>query len=107
RPGRGARSERRARRGNRRDRRAARLGQLDGQAVTWQPKVLGDFLQERIGSSEALVTPSARLSYEDLFAKAKQAAGSMQAQGIGRGDPVAILLTNGEQWLALVYGAVL
>jgi len=75
--------------------------------VTWQPKVLGDFLQERIGSSEALVTPSVRLSYEALFVEAKQAAGSMQAMGIGKGDHVAILMPNGEQWLALFYGAAL
>ena len=75
--------------------------------MSWQPKVLGDFLQERIGSSDALVTPSARLSYEDLFAKAKQAAGSMQALGIGKGDHVAILMPNGEDWLALFYGAAL
>jgi fatty-acyl-CoA synthase len=75
--------------------------------VSWQPKVLGDFLEERIGSSEALVTPSARISYGGLFAKAKQAAGSMQAIGIGKGDHVAILMPNGEQWLALFYGAAL
>src|SRR6185295_6710429 len=29
------------------------------------------------------------------------------ALGIGRGDPVAILLPNGEEWLALFYGAAL
>jgi fatty-acyl-CoA synthase len=75
--------------------------------VTWQPKVLGDFLGERIGSSDALVTPSVRLSYEELFAKAKRAAGSMQALGIGKGDHVAILMPNGEQWLSLFYGAAL
>lgn len=75
--------------------------------MTWQPKVLGDFLKERIGSSEALVTPSVRLSYEGLFEKAKQAAGSMQAMGIGEGDHVAILMPNGEEWLALFYGAAL
>ena len=31
----------------------------------------------------------------------------MQALGIGRGDPVAILMPNGEQWLSLFYGAAL
>ena len=31
----------------------------------------------------------------------------MQALGIGKGDPVAILMPNGEQWLALFYGAAL
>ena len=31
----------------------------------------------------------------------------MQALGIGKGDRVAILLPNGEQWLSLFYGAAL
>src|SRR5438132_1023722 len=40
RPGRGARPAGRARGRDRGDRRAARLGELDGQAMTWQPKTL-------------------------------------------------------------------
>jgi len=75
--------------------------------VTWSPRTLGDFLLEREGSEPALVTPSARLSYEDLRIKAQQLAGALQALGIGKGDRVAILLPNGEQWLALFYGAAL
>jgi len=73
--------------------------------VNWQPKTLGDFLADREG--EALVTPSARLSYAELYLKAKHSAGAMQALGVGKGDRVAILLPNGEDWLALFYGAAL
>jgi fatty-acyl-CoA synthase len=73
--------------------------------VNWQPRVLGDFLREARG--EALVTDSGRFSYKDLSEKARQAAGAMQALGIGKGDKVAILLPNGEDWLALFYGAAL
>jgi fatty-acyl-CoA synthase len=75
--------------------------------MSWQPKVLGDFLQERASDREALVTPTVRFSYQDLFQKAKQSAGAMQALGIGKGDRVAILLPNGEDWLAFFYGAAL
>jgi fatty-acyl-CoA synthase len=75
--------------------------------VSWQPKTLGDFLSERDGSREALVTPTARLTYKQLKEKAEGFAGSMQALGIGKGDRVAILLPNGEDWLALFYGAAL
>jgi fatty-acyl-CoA synthase len=75
--------------------------------VTWQPRTLGEFLFEKDGLSDALVTPSARLNYEQLKVKAKEAAGALQALGIGKGDRVAILLPNGEQWLALFYGAAL
>jgi fatty-acyl-CoA synthase len=74
--------------------------------VSWQPRVLGDFLKEASGQ-EALVTVSGRFSYKDLFEKARQAAGAMQALGIVKGDRVAILLPNGEDWLALFYGAAL
>jgi fatty-acyl-CoA synthase len=75
--------------------------------VNWQRKVLGDFLAEKAPDAEALVTPTIRLSYGDLFQKARQAAGAMQALGIGKGDHVAILMPNGEQWLSLFYGAAL
>jgi fatty-acyl-CoA synthase len=80
--------------------------------VSWRPKTLGDFLFENILSErdarrEALVTPSARLTYGELAEKAKAAAGAMQALGIGKGDHVAILMPNGEQWLSLFYGAAL
>ena len=75
--------------------------------MRWQPKALGDFLAEQASDRDALVTVFGRLSYKDLFEKAKQAAGAMQALGIGKGDRVAILLPNGEDWLALFYGAAL
>jgi fatty-acyl-CoA synthase len=75
--------------------------------VNWRRKVLGDFLRERATGAEALVTPSTRLTYKDLLERSRRAAGAMQALGIGRGDRVAILMPNGEQWLALFYGAAL
>ncbi len=75
--------------------------------MSWQPKPLGQVLLEKDPSSEALVTRDGRLSYKELKEKAGQAAGSMQALGIGKGDRVAILLPNGEDWLALFYGAAL
>jgi fatty-acyl-CoA synthase len=80
--------------------------------VSWQPRTLGELLSERAlpereGGREALVTPTARLTYGELAEKAKAAAGAMQALGIGKGDRVAVLLPNGEQWLALFYGAAL
>jgi fatty-acyl-CoA synthase len=80
---------------------------VDGQEVSWQPKTLGAFLGERDGSQPAVVTGTARLSYSELKAKAEQCAGAMQALGIGKGDKVGILLPNGEDWLALFYGAAL
>jgi fatty-acyl-CoA synthase len=75
--------------------------------VSWQPKTLGQFLLEKDSSSEALVTREKRFTYKELKEQAERAAGSMQALGIGKGDHVAILMPNGEQWLSLFYGAAL
>ena len=75
--------------------------------MTWRPKTLGEVLSERDGRWEAVVTPTARLNYEELREKAKSAAGALQSLGIGRGDHVGILMPNGEQWLTLFYGAAL
>jgi len=75
--------------------------------VSWQPKTLGQFLLEKDPLSEALVTQEKHFTYGELKEKAEQAAGSMQALGIGKGDHVAILMPNGEQWLSLFYGAAL
>src|SRR5262249_1084295 len=105
RPGHRARSEGGARRGDRRDRGAARLGAVDGQAVSWKAQTLGEVLAARKG--EALVTRTDRFSYPELSEKAKGAAGAMQAMGIRRGDHVGILMGNDEKWLALFYGAAL
>jgi fatty-acyl-CoA synthase len=75
--------------------------------VSWQPKVLGEFLAAQPPGREALVTQSARLTYGELFERAKRAAGGLQALGIGKGDHVAVLMPNGEDWLTLFYGAAL
>ena len=75
--------------------------------MTWQPRTLGEFLLEAEGFREALVTPLGRLTYQELREKAERAAAAMQALGIGRGDRVAILMPNDEQWLTLFYGAAL
>ena len=73
--------------------------------MSWTPRVLEAFLREKRG--DALVTATARLTYPQLYEKAKGAAGFMQAQGLKRGDHVAILMGNDENWLALFYGAAL
>jgi fatty-acyl-CoA synthase len=78
--------------------------------MTWQPQTLEQVFEKtvlRYGEAEALVTPSGRLTYRQLFEKAKRAAGGMQALGIRQGEHVGILMGNDEKWLALFYGAAL
>src|SRR5262249_7461411 len=89
------------------DRSAARLGQRHGQAVSWRPRTLGEVLEERAAHAEALATQTGRFTYGQLLAKARAAAGAMQAMGLRRGDRVGILMGNDEKWLALFYGAAL
>jgi fatty-acyl-CoA synthase len=78
--------------------------------MSWQRQTLGQVFEQivlRYGEAEALVTPSSRLTYRQLFENARQAAGGMQALGIGQGDHVGILMGNDEKWLSLFYGAAL
>jgi fatty-acyl-CoA synthase len=78
--------------------------------MAWQALTLHQVLEKRAaerGSAEALVTPTARLTYRDLFQKAKGVAGAMQAMGLRKGDHVGVLMGNDENWLALFYGAAL
>ena len=75
--------------------------------MSWQARTLGEVLSSRDAEAEALVTREARFTYGELLAKAKSAAGGMQAMGLERGDHVGILMGNDENWLALFYGAAL
>src|SRR5437588_6894982 len=105
RPRRRARSVRRARARVDGDRGPARLRHMAWQALTLH-QVLEKRASER-ASAQALVTPTARLTYRQLFDRAKSAAGAMQAMGLRHGDHVGVLMGNDENWLALFYGAAL
>ena len=78
--------------------------------MSWTPQALGALLERQArerGGHEAVVTPSHRFTYEDIFRKARSVAGAMQAMGLEHGDHVGILMGNDEKWLALFYGAAL
>jgi fatty-acyl-CoA synthase len=78
--------------------------------MSWQPRTLGEFLAANArsrGAAEALITPTARLTWAELFDRARAAALDMNRRGLARGDRVAILMGNGEEWLSLFYGAAL
>ena len=76
----------------------------------WTPHTLGALLERQArerGGAEALVTPAARISYEEIFELSRSAAANLQARGIRRGEHVGILMGSDERWLALFYGAAL
>src|SRR3954469_24071057 len=76
----------------------------------WQPQTLGEVLERQSRerpNAEALVTPDRRITYEDLYVRARSAATTLHTLGVGHGDHVGILMGNDEKWLALFYGAAL
>ena len=78
--------------------------------MEWKAQSLGEVLERHArgrGTIEALVTPTRRVTYEDLYLRARSAATTLHTLGIGRGDHVGILMGNDEKWLALFYGAAL
>jgi len=78
--------------------------------MDWKAQSLGEVLERQArgrGTAEALVTPNRRITYEDLYLRARSAATTLHTLGIGKGDHVGILMGNDEKWLALFYGAAL
>src|SRR5919198_650526 len=78
--------------------------------MEWKSQSLGEVLDRQArgrGTAEALVTPAKRITYEDLYLRARSAATTLHTLGIGRGDHVGILMGNDEKWLGLFYGAAL
>src|ERR671937_528218 len=78
--------------------------------MEWKAQTLGEVLERQArerATAEALVTPKRRITYEDLYLRARSAATTLHTLGIGRGDHVGILMGNDEKWLALFYGAAL
>lgn len=55
----------------------------------------------------ALVTPSERLTYVQLEARARSVAGAMAEQGVRAGDPVALALPAGADYCASLHGCFL
>ncbi|MEP7307410.1 MAG: AMP-binding protein, partial [Acidobacteriota bacterium] len=46
-----------------------------------------------------------RRSYADVYAKALRVASALRAQGLGRGDLVALIIGDSEQFLTTLFGA--
>lgn len=74
----------------------------------WQPRTLREILETSVaarGAHEALVTDRMRLSYTDIHRKSMDAARSLHAMGIRRGDHIGILMGNNAAWVTLFFGA--
>ncbi len=68
----------------------------------------GDWLRRRAaitGARPAVREPGRTLSYAALEERCARCAGWLRAQGVGRGDRVALLLGNGTPFLEVVFAA--
>ena len=68
---------------------------------------LGGFLEQVVArhpGHEAIVTPTARLTYRELLERAHAVARGLVAEGAGKGSRVALLLPNGPQWVVGFFG---
>ncbi len=75
-----------------------------------EPRCLGSFLDANAaqrGGREALVTDAERLTHAVLREEARDVARSLLALGIGKGDPIAVLMGNDAHWVRLFYAAAL
>ncbi len=71
---------------------------------------LGGFLAEvaaRDPQREALVLGDVRWTYADVEREARAVAAALLAAGVGTGTRVAILMGNGPEWVASLYGVAL
>src|SRR5262245_39206906 len=78
--------------------------------MSWTPRTLDQFVSDRAaarGDAEALVTPTARISYREQHERVRRTAKAMHALGVRRGDFVGILLGNDETWVTLFYAAAM
>ncbi|MGC5024583.1 FadD3 family acyl-CoA ligase [Tsukamurella sp. DT100] len=60
---------------------------------------------ERFGEHTAVVDGDLRISYADLHGRARDVARAFLAEGIRRGDRVAVCAPNGHEWIEAALGA--
>src|SRR5215468_12068090 len=68
--------------------------------------LLVDDLAARHGDKPALVSDRERLTYRMLAARSRRYARWAMAQGIGKGDVVALMMTNRPEYVAVWLGVI-
>ncbi|HEX3953334.1 MAG TPA: long-chain-acyl-CoA synthetase [Stellaceae bacterium] len=77
--------------------------QIPKQPTVTLPTLIGD-LAGRFGDAPALLSDRESLSYRQLAERVNRYANWALAQGIGRGDVVALLMADGPEYLAVWLG---
>src|SRR5436305_8802491 len=60
---------------------------------------------ERFGDADAVVDGDTSISFSELAARVRQAAGALVGSGIGPGDRVAVWAPNVWEWIVAAMGA--
>jgi len=66
---------------------------------------LQSLIRAEAGAEPAFVFDGAKMSRAEFAAKVEQTAAWLAAQGIGKGDVVAVWLVNRVEWIALLFAA--
>ncbi len=61
---------------------------------------------ERLGDEVAVIAGESTITWNELRDRARAAAGGLASLGVGKGDTVAIMLNNREEFMGLDLGAV-
>ncbi|MFV2174610.1 FadD3 family acyl-CoA ligase [Actinomadura sp. LOL_016] len=61
---------------------------------------------DRFGDAEAVADGLLRLSFAELAERVRIAAGAFRAQGVGKGDRVAVWAPNSAEWIIAAFGLV-
>ncbi|QDK32909.1 class I adenylate-forming enzyme family protein [Sphingomonas sp. IC081] len=96
----------------------AGLSWVEGPPLAQEPgqgaHTIGGYLREvagRYGPREAVVLRKGEQrtawTYEDLLARSMEVARALVACGIGKGEPIGILMTNRPEFLSSLFGAAL
>src|SRR5215470_15159001 len=64
-----------------------------------------DELAHTAGAVPAILAEDATITYAELAALTRRAAGGLAALGLGPGDRIAVWLPNVVEWLVLAFGA--
>src|SRR5262249_48122341 len=67
--------------------------------------MLGESVERDAAATAGLGGGGASGSYGELWERAARVAGGLRAEGIARGDRVAIRLGNGIDWILAFFGA--
>jgi fatty-acyl-CoA synthase len=77
--------------------------------VTSRCRTLGRALGDAADTAEGFVFAAGaterRRSYQEIYAASSRVAGALQAMGLGRGDLVALIVSDPEQFLTSLFGA--